>query len=454
VVKRARDRRSSAMPSPDTLPRPWLASYPPGVPPTYDYPDVPLTRFLDDAARDFPEVSATIFSGESLSYADLLDRVDRLASALAERDVGPGSRAAIDLPPIPAAPIALFAALRLGAVVVAIPRGLDEAGLGRHLSETAATTLICLESEVGRLDGVRAELPRLRHVVVTGPDDWLPFAQRQLRRLRRSGRRERRRRAERETPLLSRLIEESEATAPQARLRRQDPALLVPNPVGDGMTALSHANLLAAAFQSRLWIPDMQAGRERVLVVDRIDTAPGLVVSLLAPVLSAASLLLVGAPKAEEALRAIDRLRPTIMPCSGDVCGEIAASLDGSRRDLTSVRVGLVGPPPAPIGAVETIEDHSEARLREFYGQAGAPFTHANPVYGRALRGGIGLPVTDTVAVIVDPEKIGRVLDPGEVGLLAIHGPQVVGEDDGWLVTEEPAVMEPTGYFRLLSEDG
>jgi hypothetical protein len=34
--------------------RPWLASYPPGVPADFDFPEVPLTRLLDDAARPSP----------------------------------------------------------------------------------------------------------------------------------------------------------------------------------------------------------------------------------------------------------------------------------------------------------------------------------------------------------------------------------------------------------------
>ena len=49
----------------------WTANYPPGVPATHDYPDVPLTRFLDDSARQFPKAPALDFMGNRWTYAEL-----------------------------------------------------------------------------------------------------------------------------------------------------------------------------------------------------------------------------------------------------------------------------------------------------------------------------------------------------------------------------------------------
>ena len=39
-----------------TMERPWHAQYEAGIPPALAYPDVPLHRFLTDAAGRFPEI--------------------------------------------------------------------------------------------------------------------------------------------------------------------------------------------------------------------------------------------------------------------------------------------------------------------------------------------------------------------------------------------------------------
>ena len=55
----------------------WLRHYPPEVPATLDYPEVPLTQFLLDAAKDYPERDAFDFMGKSMTFRELLDEVYR-----------------------------------------------------------------------------------------------------------------------------------------------------------------------------------------------------------------------------------------------------------------------------------------------------------------------------------------------------------------------------------------
>ena len=70
----------SGLPAPGEVARPWCDAYPPGVPPHYDYPEVPLTRFVDDAARDHPVTDALRFAGRSWTWSEVRDLVDRTAA--------------------------------------------------------------------------------------------------------------------------------------------------------------------------------------------------------------------------------------------------------------------------------------------------------------------------------------------------------------------------------------
>jgi long-chain acyl-CoA synthetase len=70
--------------------KPWLRFYDEGVPPSIDYPPVPLDRLLAESATKHPDHPAIIFGGrlgtrvmdKALSYRQLDDAVNRFAAAM------------------------------------------------------------------------------------------------------------------------------------------------------------------------------------------------------------------------------------------------------------------------------------------------------------------------------------------------------------------------------------
>lgn len=116
-----------------------------------------------------------------------------------------------------------------------------------------------------------------------------------------------------------------------------------------------------------------------------------------------------------------------------------------------------------PVETQQQFEKLSGARLVEGYGTTEAsPATHCNPLSGTRKPGSVGVPMTGTLARVVDPDDPSRVLPPGEEGELVVKGPQVflgywgqdaaeqVLLDDGWLLTGDIAVMDPDGFFRIV----
>lgn len=457
-----------ARPSPDLTPpdprvqaRPWLASYPPGVPPTFELPPVALTRFLDDAARDFPDQAALVVDGDETSFVELRHRVDRLATGLADAGVTEGARVLVALPVGAAAPTVLFALWRLGAIAVPVDPHLRDDLLAAVVEDAEVAAAVGTGPSLAALAETDAA-PDLR-IAVSG-DEWAP---RRLRdRVPRPGRRRRREASDpgATVPLADLLDGVGPRMAPTPPTP-DHPAVLAYRPRARDLrgVVLRHGNLVANAFQGRLWVPDIQAGRERILVTDPLHLTVPLTLGVLTGVLAAATLVLVDRPDARTLATVVERDRPTLWPTGPH---RLAQLLDPAerKRDLGSLRVIVTGGAPVDQQVAADVERRTGgARVREGYGLAEAsPLTHAQPVYGRVNPGHIGLPVTDTVAIVVDPVDLATSVPTGEPGMLLVHGPQVAQGywrrpeattatfRDGWLVTGDLARVDEGGSFQVI----
>lgn len=451
-------------PDPAALERPWIANYPPGVPPTYDLPDVDVCRFLDDAARDFPDRPALVTAQGTIDHVTLRSRVDAAATVLTELGVAAGDRALLALPNHPSTPVLLLACWRLGAVVVAVPPDLPLDRLDM-IARDARPDVVLAGAETLREAGTRVGLLPERTVLVDG-EEWrtrrLPRLPRPRRPRRGVGRH---RLPEGVSVLGERLAELDGRRAVPAGPAPDDVAMLAYRPDADEPrgAVLTHANLVANAFQARLWVPDIQAGRERLLVADPLHELSAVTLGLLTGLLAGGTVILLDAPTPAEVAEAIEAHGPTLFHTSPARLKALVGDDAAERRDLSSLRVCVTGKEPLDLEVAAELERRSGARVREGFGLLEAsPLTHAQPVYGRAVPASMGLPVTDTVAVVVDPEDLSRVCAAGETGLLLVSGPQVargyVGRPEetaeafvgGWLITGDLVTASEDGVFHHI----
>ena len=447
--------------------RPWLAAYPPGVPNDFAFPQVPLTRLLDDAATAFPSGVAIYYAGRTLTYRELVADVDRLAGGLRDLGVSAGDRVAIVLPNCPQHVITLFAAARIGAIAVSCNPLATALELRDELAMVAPTALVCLDRAVATVVEANSGVDASRIVVTSLPDYYPPSSRLRLRAPTPKARRNRAR-----------------ITAPvpdgmrsfRALVRNGRPARQVDvDPVTDvavlqftgGTTGtpkaakLTHANLVANAYQTRLWLPEATAGRETTLAVLPLFHVFGLTLCVLTTVLLAGRLVLLPRFDLDLVFEAIDEQRPTLFPGVPPIYQAIVDSPALRRHDLSSIRVCISGAMKLPVALQKRFEQSSGARLVEGYGTTEtSPATHCNPVAGMGKRGTIGVPLPGTDARIVDPADPSRALGVGEDGELAVRGPQVFAgywdmrDDsalvDGWLLTGDLARMDSDGYFTIV----
>ncbi|HVE62747.1 MAG TPA: AMP-binding protein [Mycobacteriales bacterium] len=453
--------------------RPWLASYPPDVPADYDFPVVPLTRLLDDAAASFPTGAALAFLGSTITYRDLKDSVDRFATALAGLGVRKGDRVAIVLPNCPQNVITFFAALRLGAVVVQHNPLYTEREMAHQLADCGAKVVVCLDKVYETVAAVRSKTS-LEHVVVASLTEYLPTAKQLLLRLPLGSAKKSRSQISADIPSgapIKRFLALLKAAKVPARQTpvdaKTDLALLQYTGGTTGLSKgamLTHYNLVANAYQNRLWFPDVQAGREVTLAVLPLFHAYGLTVCMNNSVLLGGTLVLLPRFDLDLVFAAIDEFHPTLFPGVPPIYKAMTDSPKVKAHDLKSIKACISGAMKLPVETQEQFERISGGRLVEGYGMTEtSPSTHANPIVGKRKTGTIGLPLTGTECRVVDQDDHTKDVPVGSPGELAIRGPQVfLGywnkpedtaatlTDDGWILTGDVAVMDDEGYFAIV----
>ena len=450
-------------------PRPWTSSYADGVP--EDLPPVTgsLIDILEESARLYPDAPALEFFGQVITYRRLLDQVQRVAGALADRGVTTGTRVALVLPNCPQHVVAFYAVQRLGGVVIEHNPLYTIDELEHAFTDHRAEYAIAWDTVAPSLQQFRAEL---RPTTLVAVDLTKAMPIRTQLALRLPVRRARESRRALHTPTVGCL-------AWGSLLRAQPVASSVPRPGTEDLAViqytsgttgrakgvqLSHRNLMANAQQCVAYVPDIPKGDGCVVHgVLPMFHAYGLTLCQTIAVLLGARLVLF--PKFDPALMlpVIAKRPPTLLPVVPPMAERLVHAAQQTGTSLRGARYAISGAMPLRSELIETFEAATGGYLLEGYGLSEcAPILMVNPLSDARRAGTIGLPVPGTEVRLVDPDNPTQVMPAGERGEIVVRGPQVFSGyvempdetaeafADGWFRTGDIATMDDDGFFRIV----
>ncbi len=439
---------------------PWLKFWPQGVPTSLEYPEIPLQQLLKDTAARLPRKTATIFFNSPLTYQEIDALSDKMAVALRNLGVEHGDRVALFLPNCPQFVISHFGILKAGGVTVPFNPTYTEPEIEWQLQDCGAKLMIALDMVYEPVHTVRAVTP-LEQVVLTSMVDYLPTLYGMFARTR--GIEPRR---FPDTLRFQKVLHKAKGDPPEVDINpKEDLALLLYTGGTTGTpkgVMLTHHNQVANALQAGAI--SYMVGDAVVLAVLPFFHTYGMTVCMNTPFYLGATVVLLPKFGKDEVLEAIERHRPTHFPGVPTIYVALLSHPDLKKYSLKSVRYCVSGAAPLPQEVARRWQAATGAMIVEGYGLTEtSPVTHANPLddWGKVRFGSIGIPVPDTECRIVDLET-GEDLPVGEVGELAIRGPQVMKgywnrpEDTaqalrgGWFYTGDIATMDEDGYFHIV----
>jgi len=424
-----------------------------------NYPRRPLADILRLTAAAVPDSPATAFLGARLSWAEIRNRSDKLATALARKGIGKGDRVGIMLPNCPQYLIAAFAILRIGGIVVNInplytPREIIVVAV-----DSGMRLLITLDVLAPQALALRSQTS-IEAILITSlaeysaasvPCPSIDGTQR----------------------LSDVLSSVSHPDVPSVSIDPEaDVAVLQYTGGTTGVpkgAMLTHFNIFANVIQTTVLHHAAQTrGEDRLLLVIPFFHIYGFTVGLMAGTWQGAQQILIPKYDVEALLTAIRDFRPTYFPAVPTIYISLLNHPKAREYGLDKVRGFNSGSAPLPVEVIEQFEKMTGGTLNEGYGLSEAsPVTHTTPSLSRRKPGSIGIPLPDTEIKIVDLELGTTEVAVGTDGELCIAGPQVMkgywnrpdetaialrsdAAGKVWLYTGDVARMDEDGYSYIV----
>ncbi|QSA98532.1 long-chain fatty acid--CoA ligase [Methylococcus sp. EFPC2] len=223
---------------------------------------------------------------------------------------------------------------------------------------------------------------------------------------------------------------------------------------------LTHANLLANVDSVHKAMQWRRAG-DVVIVVLPMFHAFAATVGMLAPLLCGSAIVPLPKFDPEGVATAIARTQASIflgVPSMFSVLLRLKPEQAGL---FQSLRFCVSGGASLPVEILRRFEAQFGKTIYEGDGPTEcSPVTCVNPIDGLVKPGTVGLPVPNVEMRIVDDE--GRELPRGEVGEIAVRGPNVMKGywklpeatretfRDGWFLTGDLGTEDEDGYFSIV----
>jgi len=412
-----------------------------------------LLDIFDKACERFPDRPMVTCMGATLSFSQV-DELSRSLAAFLQQDLGlrPKDRIAIQLPNILQYPVAVYAALRAGLVIVNTNPLYTPRELQHQFTDADVEVLITLTANLPVIDQIK-EKTSLATLIVTDPGDMLGMP---------GGTQTR----EGVYSFMGAIDQGRGQAVSPVSLQQEDLVCLQYTGGTTGLSKgamLSHGNLIANLLQ----VNEEQKG---ILVEgEEVYVVPLPLYHIFAFVLTFAVLtegghlaVLIPDPRNLDAFVAELKRRPfTALAGLNTLFVALCHHEEFQKLDFSAFKLTAAGGMALNEDTAKLWHSVTGVWPAEGYGLTETSPTVTMNAPDAIKIGTVGTAIADTEIKVVDEE--GNSLPNGEPGELVVRGPQVmqgywnspeetsaVLSPDGWFKTGDIAVIQDDGYVRIV----
>lgn len=448
----------------------WLKHYEKGVPAEINIDEyTSLVQLFEISCEKFKNSTSYTNMNTSISYAELDTLSLQFAIFLQQLGMGPNARVAIMLPNLLQYPVALFAILRAGFIIVNTNPLYTSEELAHQMNDSEAEAIIVLANFAATVEKALPKMPKIKHIIITEIGDLFPCVKRVI--------------VNSVVKYIKKMVPSfqipnsihfnsalkigKKGSFKPVKLNHSSVAFLQYTGGTTGISKgaiLTHGNLIANILQASNWICNLNIGRGDVII-----TALPLyhIFSLTANCLTfmrtgAKNILITNPRDLTHFIKEIKNTQFTSITGVNTLFNSLLHHPDFKTIDFSKVKLALSGGMALQKSVSIQWHEQTKARILEAYGLTEtSPAVTINPMYLEEYNSSIGLPLPSTNISIRDDD--GQELPIGKEGELCVKGPQVmqgywkrqdetnlVFWPDGFLRTGDIAIIDTNGFIYLV----
>lgn len=434
--------------------RVWLKNYQEGVPADIDPKKYSsINDVTEQAFSKFAKNESFYCMGKCFTWGEM-DILTRKFASYLQNDLGlkKGDRLALMMPNILQYPIALFGALRAGLTVVNVNPLYTARELEHQLNDAECESIVIFENSCHTLQEIVSKT-KLKNIMVTGIGDLLAFPK---------------------SIITNFVIKHVKKMIPDWNIpNTKDFKTELFNANGDNFkpvectledtaflqytggttgvakgAVLTHGNIVANIVQAKAWIDhDLKEGQEIIVTPLPMYHIFSLTANcLIFAVMGAKNILITNPRDMLGFVKELKKHKFTAFTGVNTLFNGLVHTEGFKDIDFSSLKLTLGGGMAVQREVAEKWKKVTGVPLIEAYGLTEtSPAACINPMNLKDYNGKIGLPISSTEVTILDDD--GKEIAQGEVGEIAIRGPQVM---KGYLNRPEETakVMTPEGFFK------
>jgi len=445
--------------------KPWLKKYDKNVAPALTYEEKSFSEKFPETVAKYPDKTALVYMGRFLTFREVDELSNRLANFLIASGLRPDDVVGLHMPNIPANYIAVIGVQKAGCVSTGLSPLLTAAEMQHQLIDSGTKVVITVDILFDKIAEVAAKAP-FTAVVVTEIADFLPGIKRVLGKLLKKIP------TAEVKPLTGKTVKRfmdvlNESKADPVQVKRGFDDMIFMMYTGGTTGPAKGAMLTQRSYMSN-----------RHQVLTWLDLKPEDVALSAFPLFHIAGLALGGfsitngitqicVPNPRDShflIECLKAYKPTFVVNVPTVYFELLKQPAFRNLDLKKhLKWCLSAAAPFPAEYIKELESIiGEGNFIELYGMTEmSPVMICNPRYGVKKPTSIGMPISDTLVKLIDPET-GQPAKQGEPGEIVITGPQIMkgyfnkpdetanAVRDGWMHTGDVATMDGDGYFYIV----
>tara|TARA_R110000868_G_scaffold144960_2_gene364479 strand:- start:7681 stop:9339 length:1659 start_codon:yes stop_codon:yes gene_type:complete len=447
----------------------WAEFYPPGVPLDITLSGETIVDMFMNSCQLHADRVAYYNLGSTLTYAEV-EKHSRALAAYFQQDLGlvKGDRVAIMMPNLMQYPIAVFAALRAGLVVVNVNPLYTTREFAHLIHETGSKAVVVLSNFANIVQTALPKTPELEHVIVTNIGDMFSFPKATMVNFVVKY-------VKKMVPawaipgainFMQALKQGAKHTFKPVDLTLDDVAFLQSTSGTTGVAkaaTLLHRNMMANVEQMFAWICDTFKNGDTMVTALPLYHIFALTINCLLVVKYGGKNILITNPRDIPGfVKELKQHKFAAMSGVNTLYNALLNNEDFKDIDFNAFRLAISGGMPLQKDVVNRWHDATGHWIIEGYGLSEcSPVVTVNPFTLNAFSPSIGMPLPSTDVEIRDDH--GNPLPMGEAGEICVRGPQVMPGywqrpdetaktfyPDNWFRTGDIGVMDDKGWFAIV----